>query len=1103
MKIARSFLAALLFALAPVWLYGQATEGTILGTVTDPTGAVMPNTSVQVTNTGTGVVRTTTTDASGEYVVTNLPLGTYSVSAEMTGFKKAVHPPVPITVKARVRVDLSLEVGEATQSIEVTGATALIKTDTAEVGGVVSRQVLQDVPIFGRNFLSLAALVPGTTNGPQASRQRDFSGASVTIGGASAEANNFIIDGISNNMEFSGALAVVPPIDAIQEFAIQTSQYSAEFGRSGGGVVNVAIKSGTNDWHGFAYDYFRNDKLDARPYDFTGTNPPKQPLRRNQFGGGLGLPVIKNKLFAFGNYEGIRNPSSVNSYYVMSTAAERRGDFSGSSIIYSDPASLLPADAGAPLGRRAPLPNNSVPSSRIDPMTTRLLSFFPLPNFVDPNPNVRNNFLSTETLRDSLDAFNIKGDYNLNTSNSFTARISQQRGGRRRSFWMPDDRLGAIASLDGTNLGGTFTHVFSPTLINEARFGYNYLRYGNEMLNHENVMDEFNIPNWNTVDFAKGFPSFSIRNYSGTSIIRPIASVPTPFYLVEHSYQYMDNLTWHMRRHTLKFGAEFDRISNDRYQGRNGGGSLSYDGTYSTPVIGASLEPLRVGMTDALLGQARAFSTNYQFDGVLIRSNRAAWFIQDDFRATSKLTLNMGVRWDYFGPWSEVENRLGNFDLNTGERLLPESTRVIVRDLLKIPNGDLPSGWRYTSLDRIIPRKNWKNFSPRFGFAYNVNSKLVLRGGYGIFYGVTVSNNFNNAGTEGSPFFFDFSLASELDRPIIPRNGFPAGGAVGALGARTFGAYFGPLQRHDPYTQKWNYNIQWNPLRKTAVEVGYSGQRALSFPTLAPGNTPRPAAGAVQDRRPYPNVGFFWQFLPISDSNYNGLEVTFKQQEFHGLTLQSAFTFSKALAYSTGTDGTLSDPYNFKYDYGPANYDYRKRWVVAHIYRIPTPDSWNPALKALLAGWENSSLMTFQGGFPFSVGVSGPNLNTGAGTNRANVIRDPNLGSAANRERWFDTAAFTAPPNFTWGAQGKNILRTPGLAQVDFAFQKAFRFMEGKRFTIRMESQNFFNRVQLGAPAATLGAVNFGVIRSLQAGSDGTGAGRSQRNIQLVARFDF
>ncbi|MFN7920231.1 MAG: carboxypeptidase regulatory-like domain-containing protein [Bryobacteraceae bacterium] len=1069
----------------------QATEGTILGTVTDPTGAVMPNITVTVTNTLTGVARNTTTDAAGEYVVTNLPLGTYSVSAESSGFKKVVHPPVPITVKARVRVDLALQVGETTQTVEVTGATPLIKTDTPEVGGVISRQVLQEIPVFGRNFLALAALVPGTTNGPPASRQRDFSGAAVTIGGASAEANNFIIDGISNNMEFSGAMGVTPAIDAIQEFAIQTSQYSAEFGRSGGGVVNVAIKSGTNEWHGFGYDYVRNDKFDARPFDFTGTNPAKQPLRRNQFGAGLGLPIVRNKVFLFGNYEGLRNPSSSINTYIMPSTNERRGIFSDSNIVYADPDTTTAG--GVNVGRRTPFPNNTVPSSRIDGMTTKLLSYFPDINYRDPNPNVRNNYLISERNNDSLNSYNAKTDIAVNSKNTVTGRFSQQRGGRRRSFWMPADRLGARAALDGTNTGLTYTHVFAPTLVNEARAGYNYLHFGNEMLNSENVMDEFKIPNWNTVSFAKGFPAFSIRNFTGSSIIRPIASVPTPFFLVEHSWQFMDNLSWQRGRHAIKIGADVGRIANNRFQGRNGGGSLTYDGTYSTPVVGAALEALRTGMSDALLAQARAFSTNYQFDGVRIRSSRVSGFVQDDFRANSKLTLNAGVRWDYFGPWSEEQDRIGNFDLKTGERLLPASTRGIVRDLLKFPNGDLPAGWRYSSLSEIVPHKNWKNYSPRAGFAYNMGRNVVVRGGYGIFYGVTVSNNFNNAGTEGSPFFFDFSLASELDKPIIPRQGFPAGGAIGALAARTFGAYYGPLDRHDPYTQKWSFNVQFNPFRRTAIELGYTGQRALAFPTLAPGNTPAPSPRALQDSRPYPNVGFFWQFLPINDSNYNGLEITLKQQEWHGFFLQSAFTFSKALTYSTGTDGTLNDTFNFRYDYGPANYDFRKRWVTAYGYHLPKLASWNKAARAVIGGWETSGLITLQGGFPYTVGVTGQVMNNGAGSNRANVVGNPNEGTQT-RDRWFNPAAFALPPNYVWGAQGKNILRSPGLAQVDFAVQKAFAIAERKRFTVRMESQNFFNRVQLGAPSSTLGAPNFGVIRSLQAGP---------RNIQLAGRFDF
>jgi hypothetical protein len=557
----------------------------------------------------------------------------------------------------------------------------------------------------------------------------------------------------------------------------------------------------------------------------------------------------------------------------------------------------------------------------------------------------------------------------------------------------------------------------------------------------------------------------------------------------------MDNLSVHIGRHALRFGGEGGRVAANRFQGRNGGGGISFDGTYTTPVVGAALEPLRTGVADTLLGLARGFSTQYAFDAVRIRSNRVSWFVQDDWRFTSRLSLSMGLRWDYYGPYLEEQDRFANFDLRTGTRVVPETARRIVQNVLGVPGGQLPAGWRYGTLEEVIPQRNLRNFSPRFGFAYQATKKVVLRGGYGIFYGVTSSNNFNNAGTEGNPFFFDLSLASELDRPIIPSQGFPAGGILGPLSAGTFGAYYGPLDRLDPYSTKWNFNIQLNPFRRTALEIGYSGQNARAFPTLVPGNTPRPGPGAVQDRRPYPNVGFYWQFVPVNDSNYHGLEITFKQQEIYGIFFQSAFTFSKSLGYGSGTDGTLNDPYNLRFDYGPLPWDLRKYWVSAFSYRIPNPASWNGVLKHVLGRWEASGLLTLQGGFPFSVGVSGQVMNNGAGANRSDAIKNPVLPVGdRTRERWFDTTAFAMPAIYQWGNQGKGLLRGPGLAQLDFGLQKHIPVAEGKRFTIRMEGQNFLNRVQLGLPAATLGAPNFGVIRSLQAGP---------RNIQLAARFEF
>jgi hypothetical protein len=776
---------------------------------------------------------------------------------------------------------------------------------------------------------------------------------------------------------------------------------------------------------------------------------------------------------------------------IVPTLREKAGDFSQSGFIVADYATQT---GPAPSGSRTPFPGNMIPQSRFDRIGVELLKYYPDPNYTDANPNVRSNYFATEANNDSLNTFNIKSDANLTSKDILTGRISQQRGGRRRSSWMPGEVLGGKAALDATNTGVNYTHTISPSMINEARVGYNYLRFGNEMLFNTQVLEPFNIPGYNVLPFARGYPTLGVRNYTGPTPVRPIASVPNPFFLVEHSWQYMDNVTMNLGRHALKVGGEYGRVAANRFQGRNGGGSLSFDGTYTTPTVGTALEPLRNGVPDLLLGLARAFTTQYAFDAVRIRSNRASWFVQDDWRLTSRLTLNLGLRWDYFGPYHEENDRFANFDLSTGIRVVPESARRIVRDVLGVPGGDLPAGWRYGDLDEVIPQPNYRNFSPRAGFAYRVRDSLVFRGGYGVFYGVTVANNFNNSGTEGNPFFFDLSLQSELDQAIDLHAGFPTGSILGPLSAPTFGAYYGPLDRSDPYTTKWNFNIQLSPLRRTAFEIGYSGQNARAFATLVPGNTPRPGSGAIQARRPYPNVGFFWQFVPVNDSNYHGLEITFKQQEWRGLSIQSAFTFSKALGYNQGTDQTLNDPYNLRYDYGPLTYDFRKRWVTAFVYRLPGPQ-WNAVAKHVLGNWETSGLVTLQGGFPFSVGVSGPTLNTGAGSSRAHVTRDPNLsGDERSPGRWFDTGAFATPANFEWGDQGKGLLRTPGLAQVDFAVQKVIPVVEQMRFILRMESQNLFNRVQLGAPASTLNSPNFGVIQSLQAGP---------RNIQLAARFEF
>jgi hypothetical protein len=615
------------------------------------------------------------------------------------------------------------------------------------------------------------------------------------------------------------------------------------------------------------------------------------------------------------------------------------------------------------------------------------------------------------------------------------------------------------------------------------------------MLYTQQVLDAASLPGLNALPFATGYPSVTIRNYTSASVARPIASVPTPFYLVEHSWQYMDNVTFQLDRHALKIGAEYGRVHSNRFQGRNGGAVLTFNGNYTTPTVGQTLETARNGVPDLLLGLANSALTQYAFDAVRIHSNRGSAFIQDDWHIRRNLTLNLGLRWDYYGPYREEQDRFANFDPVTGTRVVPESARKVVQNVLGIPNGNLPAGWRYGSLDEVIPHRNLANFAPRVGFAWSPHRRFVLRGGAGIFYAATTANDFNNSGTEGNPFFFDLTLVGDNVDPVVLRQGFPANGVVNALSQPAFGAYYGPLDRHDPYTEKWSFSIQALPFSKTAVEIGYMGQSGKAFPALVPGNQPVPGPGTVQARRPYPHVGSYWQYVPVNNSHYESLQISIRQRETHGLSLQAAFTWSKALGHSNGTGTTLNDSYNLRYDWGVLGYDIPRKAVISAIYRLPLFRSMYTPLRAVAGGWTVSSLLNIRDGYPFTVGVSGPTLNNGAGTNRANLIGDANLPSDQRTyDRWLNTDSFTAPPNYVWGNQGKNMLRGPAFAQTDVSVQKRFPVSETMRFVLRADSQNVFNRVQLGTPISTFGANGFGAIRSLAGGP---------RNVQLALRFEF
>lgn len=1067
-------------------LLAQATEGSILGTVADPSGSVVTGASIKVTSVQTNFVRSTVTNSNGEYVVPNLPLGSYTVSAEMPGFKKSVYPPVEITVKARLRVDLQLAVGEVSQAVEVTGSAPVLKTDTPEVSTLITRKQLDSLPSQNRHFLSMAVLTPGTYRKWTAGggdRIGDFSGGeSIAVNGLNSGQNNFILDGVSNNVEHTGGLNAVPAIDAIQEVSIQTNAYSAEFGRSAGAVVNVAMKSGTNQIHGFGYDYLQNDLFNSRPYDFSGTNPAKQPLRKNLFGGGISGPIKKDKIFLFANYEGLRQPAAVIEYDTTPTALERTGDFSKSGWVVYDPSTTTKA------GTRTPFAGNVIPKAQINPFMQQLISIFPVPNYTDPNPAVLNNYLALDRNNDAKDAFNLKGDVNLSSKDTLSMRYTKQYYSKDRSGWVTDNFIGGHGSLNGTNSGLTETHVFTPNLLNEVRVGWNYVHDGNAPLNNT-ILDSLKqipggLPN-------PGYPTISRRNISSTKAVRPLTTLPNPYILWQNSLEYMDNVIWHKSGHAIKAGVNYVHHRNEVGGGGAAGGiKFSIDGFQTVASVGAKRPANLTGTADGLLGLANQLTTYYTFDKTRLRDSRFASFIQDDWRVTPKLSLSLGLRYEWFPTFTVKGNQQTNFDFATGKVLVPQESRSWVQSFLGLPNGALPPNYQYVPGDRVLGKNIGLDLSPRFGFAYSLSSRVVLRGGYGIFHTPPSTLSVNN--TVGAPFSFQVQLIGDTATPVDIAKGFPSSGIYDTLNSNSIPPAQYQGQYHDPYVQKYGMNVQIMPFQKTVLEVGYEGNHAIRLENSTRINFPTPAPGDIQARRPYPQWGEGFGIEFTGHSNFNALEVTLRQQPIHGVTIYSALT----LQHSYG-DTYYVDPYNFAYGRGTLDIDTAQQWATSVIYDTPALQQSRWFLKQPFGGWQVSSLIQLRGGLPFSVNSSQV-MNDNINASRANLVLSNGPAALPDSERtinrWFNTAAFTTPADYAWGNSGLNILRGPGWAEVELAVQKSFTVAENKRLTFRAEAQNALNRVNLGQPSATVGSAGIGTIRSL--------AG-DPRQMQMVLKFTF
>ena len=1080
----------LLFCFAPG--FAQSTSARIVGAVADGGGQALPNVTVKVTSLETGAVRTTATDGEGNYSVSNLPIGSYEVAVEAGGFKRFTQRPVPLTVDQAARVDIRLEVGQVTESVTVEGGAPLVESERSSIGQVIENKTIVQLPLNGRNFIRLGSLIPGTTEGaPGNGNNRDRQGGvSLTANGQRAEYNNFMLDGVDNNSTLNGVATIVPSVDALQEFKVQTSNYSAELGRAAGAVVNIAIKQGTNDFHGSAYEFLRNDIFDARnPFAFDGNGQPfKNPLRRNQFGGTIGGPVSlpesifgplggyrgENRTFFFFNYEGLRERRGTNGRFQVPSLAARSGDFSGQPTVFN-PFNVVG-------GARQAFPGNRIPEALISPITRNVLALIPQPNANEPGGI---NYIQQFSQPTDANQWHLRGDHAITPNDLLMARYSQTRSiNLNRTINFNGD------STEIKNKGGVigYTKLISPRAANDFRFGTQ--RYEFNFL-PEGVGTDFITPLGLPV-FATGadflrYPTVTIRNFTGLG-----GNTAIPLQRVENTFQWTDTLTLTLGAHTVKVGGDVRSYQLNNFQPQFSSGNYNFTGAF-TGTVGSQYTN---GLADFLLGlpATETILNTTGFDANRLRNTRVSLFVQDDWQITSRLTLNLGLRWERDGAWTEKDDRWGRFDFQTGQIVYPQSAKTEFRNF--------PYPFRFDE-NRNLKQPQNDAFAPRIGFAlrpFNDN-KTVVRGAYGIFYGQPLAFLVLNSAVTFPPFALRQVATSGTTTPQLRFGVFP-GVTPSTLIPTSPGGLFSINSDElvNGYVQQWNFGVEREIVRDVALKVSYVGSKGTHLERRYEGNPALPpAAGAINPRRRFPLFQNIIQQESTSFSTYHSLQVTGEKRFSKGLLFLIGYTWSKSLDDTStwsGLGGQESplpqDPRRIFLEKGRSGFDLRQRLTLTWVYEAPFRSS-NAFANALISGWQLSGLATFRTGFPFSVTVGGDVPNAGTGNTRANLVGDPRLpDDQRGVDRWFNTAAFAQPANFTFGTSGRNIVDGPGARQLDLAVLRLFKITERQGLQFRLEMFNAVNHPVFGLPNATVGNAAFGRIGSA-----------SNRELQFALKYLF
>ena len=1062
--------------------WSQVDTGSISGTVKDSSGAVIGSASVAVTNTATALSVTAQTNPNGFYSVQDLRPGIYDVAVTVPGFDKVNKTGIEVRVQDRLAVDFQMTVGQTSTEISVESQAPVLDSETSSIGQVVDQQQIVGLPLNGRNYIQLATLAAGTSPSQRSTERNTF-----VSNGARPIQNSYLLDGIDNKnkivgFDSSSAQSIEVNVDALQEFKVQTSNFSAEFGQSAGAVVNVSIKSGTNGIHGSLFEFARNNFFDAQPY-FQPAGGATPKFIQNQFGATVGGPIIKDRTFFFFGWQSSREVNAAPQLANVPTLANDEGIFS--TKIY-DPLSTEKNPNGAGYVRTE-FPNNTIPASRFDPVAAKLFALYPKPNLAG-----KNNFFSNQTESIDNDQFLGRMDHRFSDHDSIFGRyVSSDNTNFLPAPLPPPANAASIVYPEAHSFAASETHIFRPNLINEARIGYQETREV-QQADTTRLFDQYGIvgaPNDPTI---YGLPTFVISGLSTLGTPGP-GALPTPatgsgnlpIDKQGRTIQADDNLSWVRGRHTIKMGFDFQQVTlfaNVTLQARP---NYAFNGVYtqnpqSRPGTGSALADFLLGYTSASQVSTRGESET--------RQHIYQAYVQDDWQVNSKLTLNIGLRYEMPLPFYETDNNYADAILEPG----PYYGKLL--DAHNLAGTGYPSSFATPNLHDV---------APRVGYAYKLTNHTVIRSAFGVFYGRDENIGVARRPTNNPPYFVLSSYTSDqIDPSIILSQGFPANALNPAtVTTPTVNSFL----RHSPtpYTQQWNFNIQQEMGGGFVAQVGYVGSSSHDLYYADQIDTPLPGAGSVQARRPLKQFSAVYEYAPFVSSNYNALQAQVERRFKNGLELLAAYTWSHSI--DNGSSNADSDsfapenPNNFAAERGNSNFDIRQRFVMSSVYDLPFGKgkaflSANRYADALLGGWQLTGIFSAQTGLPFTPVLSSDNTNTGT-TARPNRIANGSLPSdERNPQNWFDEAAFVTPAQYVYGNSGRNILRGPGFRNLDVGLSRFFALTERFNLEFRAEAFNIFNTPELGLPNATLGVATTGSISTVV---------NPQREIQLALRLRF